>query len=126
MLTQKLGRAEKERVEYFDKFRESENRYSEECRRSRKLLNEVECMKRRLVMEQKKSFNNASSKALQSSKKILSEKIAAFNEKIANINQIDADDPNISGIQSSFAISNCSLASSGQSLREEKITNVAT
>lgn len=68
MLTVKLGRAEKERMEYFDKVRESENRYSEECRRSRKLLNEVECLKRRLILEQKKSFNNALSKALKPSK----------------------------------------------------------
>lgn len=68
MLTLKLDRAEKERMEYFDKVQESENRYSEERRRSRKLLNEVECLKRRLVLEQKKSSNNALSKALMSSK----------------------------------------------------------
>uniref|UniRef100_A0A0R3S124 GRIP domain-containing protein n=1 Tax=Elaeophora elaphi TaxID=1147741 RepID=A0A0R3S124_9BILA len=126
ILTLKLDRAEKERIEYFDKARESENRYSEECRRSRKLLNEVECLKRRLVLEQKKSFNNALSKVLKPSKEILSEKITDFNEKIASINQIDADDPTISEVQSSFALSSCSLTSARRPLREEEIVNVTS
>ncbi|MCP9265003.1 BMA-SPDL-1 [Dirofilaria immitis] len=124
MLTLKLSRAEKERMEYFDKFRESENRYSEECRRSRKLLNEVERLKRRLMMEQEKNFNKAFTNAFEPSKKILSEKITDFNEKIANINQIDANDPTISEMQSSLMLSNCSSSSTRQSLKEGE--NVAT
>ncbi|KAL3990380.1 hypothetical protein ACH3XW_31520 [Acanthocheilonema viteae] len=125
-LTLKLDRAEKERIKYFEKVRESENRYSEECRRSRKLLNEIECLKRRLVLEQKKSFNNALSKALKPSKEILTEKIADFNEKIANINQIDADDPTISEIQSAVTLSNCSLTSTRRPLKEEEIANIGS
>ncbi|EFO24066.2 hypothetical protein LOAG_04421 [Loa loa] len=126
MLTLKLNRAEKERVEYFDKVRESENRYFEECRRSRKLLNEMECLKRQLILEQKKSFNNALSKTFKPSKEILSERIIDFNEKIANINQIDVDDPTISGIQSSFTLSNSSLTSARCPLKEGEITDVRT
>ncbi|CAG9534656.1 unnamed protein product [Cercopithifilaria johnstoni] len=126
MLSLKLERAEKERMEYFDKVRESENRYSEERRRSQKLLNEVECLKRRFILEQKKSFNCALSKALKPSKEILSEKITDFNEKIATINQIDADDPTISEMQSSFALSNCSLTTAKPPLRDEEIANVAS
>lgn len=57
---------------------------------------------------------------------ILSEKITDFNEKIANINQIDGDDPIISEIQSSFTLSNCSLASAKRPLRKEEIANIAS
>ncbi|VDK81241.1 unnamed protein product [Litomosoides sigmodontis] len=123
MLAVKLDRAQKERMEYFDKVRESENRYSEECRRSRKLLNEVECLKRRLVLEQKRSFNSTLSKARKPSKEILSEKISVFNEKIADINRIDADNSPISEIQNSFTLSNCSLTSSRHPFKEAEIVN---
>ncbi|VIO89892.1 Hypothetical 71.3 kDa protein in SCM4-MUP1 intergenic region, putative [Brugia malayi] len=123
MLTLKLGRAEKERMAYFDKVRESEIRYSEECKRSRKLSNEIDCLKRRLILEQKKSFNNTLSKAFKPSKEILSKNITDFNEKIANINQIDMDDPTISEIQSSFTLSSCSLR---RPSGDEEIATVTT
>lgn len=54
---------------------------------------------------------------------ILSKNITDFNEKIANINQIDMDDPTISEIQSSFTLSSCSLR---RPSGDEEIATVTT
>uniref|UniRef100_A0A915Q101 Uncharacterized protein n=1 Tax=Setaria digitata TaxID=48799 RepID=A0A915Q101_9BILA len=125
MLTLKLEKAEKERIEYFDKLRECEHRYSEECNRSRKMLNELECLKRRLLLEQKKNSNNLLIKALKPSNEVLSEQIADFGE--SDTHRTDPNVQTISGMQSSCNISDCSSTSTRQPLkplREEENMNV--
>lgn len=80
----------------------------------------MENLKRRLVLEQKKSFKNTLSKAFKPSAEVLSEKITGFNE---NINGIDMDDPAISEVHGSFTLSDCSLQSVRRSLRDEEMTS---
>lgn len=114
-LTRKLDIAQQERADYFDKYRELESRFAEESMHSRELRSEVACLKQRLVIEQKKNLKSVSKQAVKPSREILAEKIAV-------INKIDAGDSTVSQVQSSFTLTDASIAKRGQltALRENE------